>query len=255
METEKKLDQQVQKVLSEPGTSAWRQYARMVVGRPSWPALLRYELLTGLFSGWPGALGYAVRRWAYRPLFGAMGRGVVIGRHVTIRGAERIAIGRGVAIDDHVVLDARDAEGRIEIEDGALISRNTIVRARNGRIRIGAGSDIGANCILATDQQLDIGRDVLVAAFSYLCAGGNHGVDKTDVPMIQQGFEMKGGVVVEDDVWIGAHAMVMDGVRIGTGSIVGAHSLVNADLPPWSVAWGQPARRHRSRKPEEAGVS
>lgn len=249
MENKKPMDQQVQNVLHEKGASSLRQYARLVVGRPSLLALARYELLTGCFGGCPGAAGYWLRRKAYRGLFASMGSGVIIGRHVTLRGAERIHLGKGVAIDDNVVLDARDAEGVIEIGDGVLISRNTIIRARNGLIRIGAGSDIGANCILATDQRLDIGRDVLVAAYVYLCAGGNHAYDRTDIPIIQQGFTRKGGTVVEDDVWIGSHSIVMDGVTVGKGSIIGAHSVVNASIEPLSVAWGQPARRQRGRAP------
>jgi acetyltransferase-like isoleucine patch superfamily enzyme len=106
---------------------------------------------------------------------------------------------------------------------------------------------VGANCILATDSRLEIGRDVLIAAFTYISAGGGHRYDRLDVPMIRQGFNSKGGVVLEDDLWIGAHTTILDGVRIGAGSIVGAHSLVNASLEPRSIAWGVPARRQRSR--------
>lgn len=251
MENQKPLDQQVQNVLHEKDTSALQQYARLVVGRPSLWALARYELLTGCVGGCPGAVGYWLRRKAYRHLFASMGRGAIIGRHVTIRGAERIRLGKGVAIDDNVVLDARDGSGSIEIEDGVLISRNTIIRARNGRIRIGARSDIGANCILATDQELDIGCDVLVAAYAYLCAGGNHAYDRADIPIIQQGFTRKGGTRVEDDVWIGSHSIVLDGVTVGKGSVIGAHSVVNASIEPGSVAWGQPARRQRGRGEKE----
>lgn len=244
------INEQIQRTLNKPGEPSWKQYARLTVGRPSLAALLRYELLTSCFGGLPGAAGYWLRRKAYRRLFGAMGPHAIIGRHVTIRGAERIELGRGVVLDDHVVLDARDTDGRIEIGDGVLISRNTIVRARNGLIRIGAGSDIGANCLLATDSRLEIGRQVLVAAFTYLCAGGNHECERVDLPIMEQGFVRKGGIVIEDDVWLGSHTMVMDGVRIETGSVIGAHSLVNKSIPARSMAWGQPARRQRGRGPD-----
>ncbi|MDZ4200477.1 MAG: acyltransferase, partial [Kiritimatiellia bacterium] len=192
-------------------------------------------------GGWPGAAGLALRRAFYPMLFGAMGRGVTIGRNVTLRGASKIRIGRGVAIDDQVVLDARGDGGSIDIGDGVLISRNTILRARNGKIVIGAGSDIGANCILATDSRLEIGREVLVAAFCYLTAGGNHVYSDPNTPIIRQGFVSKGGVTIEDDVWIGSHTTVMDGVRIGKGTIVGSHSLVNKSLESLLLAWGSPA--------------
>ena len=239
--------QQIQRVLHDEKASAWRRYALLTVGRACPGRLLLYEVLTGLFAGMPGASGYAARRLAYRALLGRMGRKVTIGRHVVLRGAARIALGDRVALDDNVVLDARGEGARIEIEDGVLISRNTIVRARDGVLRIGAGSDIGANCIAATDSRLDIGRDVLVAAYAYLVAGGNHRYDDPDTPILRQGFVSRGGVKIEDNVWIGAHTVVMDGVTIGAGSVVGAQSLVNSSLPPRSVAWGSPARVRKSR--------
>ncbi len=240
-------DGQIQRVLNKPGEPAWKQYAHLAVGRPSRWALLRYEFLTGCFGNWPGAAGYWLRRKTYGRLFASMGAGAIIGRNVVIRGADRIRLGRGVAIDDNVVLDARDADGAIEIGDGALISRNTIVRARNGMIKIGEKADIGANCLLATDSRLEVGRQVLIAAYTYVCAGGNHICSRTDVPILEQGLAQKDGIVIEDDVWLGAYTMVLDGVRIGTGTVIGAHSLVNKSLPARSLAWGQPARRRKER--------
>jgi acetyltransferase-like isoleucine patch superfamily enzyme len=240
------MEQQIQQVMQAPGGSVGR-YANLVIGEPSWGKLLRHEFLTGLFGSWPGAAGYALRRCAWRPLFEHCGRNVTFGRNVTLRGAGRIRLGDGVVLDDNVVLDARGALARIEIGDGALLSRNTIVRNRGKLLKIGAGSDVGANCILATDSRLEIGRDVLIAAFTYISAGGRHRYDRPDVPMIRQGFESRGGVVLEDDIWIGAHTTILDGVRIGAGSIVGAHSLVNASLEPRSIAWGVPARKQQSR--------
>jgi acetyltransferase-like isoleucine patch superfamily enzyme len=49
-------------------------------------------------------------------------------------------------------------------------------------------------------------------------------------------------VVIEDDVWLGARVIVLPGVRIGAGSCIGAGSVVNADIPPRSLAAGVPAR-------------
>lgn len=241
------IDQQTQKNLNQPGEQSWRQYARLVVGRESLPALIRHELMTGCLSGCSGAAGLWLRRKLYPGLFAACGRGLIIGRNVTLRGTANIRIGKNVAIDENVVIDARGADASIEIGDGVLISRNTIIRARNGRISIGTASDIGANCILATDSQLTIGRMVLIAAYTYITAGGNHAYNDPATPIIQQGFVSKGGVTVGDDVWIGSHTTVMDGVIIGQGAVIGAHSLVNKSLEAGAVAWGAPAVKHRQR--------
>ncbi|HOZ23028.1 MAG TPA: DapH/DapD/GlmU-related protein, partial [bacterium] len=63
-----------------------------------------------------------------------------------------------------------------------------------------------------------------------------------------QGYESKGGVVIEDDCWLGAGVMVLDGVTIGTGSVIGAAAVVTKDIPPYSVALGIPAKVVATRK-------
>ncbi len=241
------IDQQIQHSLNQPDQASWRQYARLAVGGEALGPFLHYEFVTGALAGFPGALGLWLRRKLYPGLFASCGRGLIIGRNVTIRGAARIRLGKNVALDDNVVLDARGAKAEIEIGDGVLVSRNTIIRARNGRIAIGAGSDVGTNCLLATDSRLDIGRDVLLAAFAYIAAGGHHRYDDPSVPIIRQGFVSKGGVTIGDDVWVGSHTVVLDGVSIGSGCVVGAHSLVNKSLGDRSIAWGVPATRQRER--------
>jgi len=246
------ISRQIQNNLNQPNQASWRQYARLAVGGEALGPFLRYELVTGALSGFPGALGLWLRRKLYPGLMAACGRGLILGRNVTIRGAARIRIGKNVAIDDNAVLDARGAEASIENGDGVLISRNTIIRTRNGRIAIGAGSDVGSNCILGTDSRLEIGRDVLIAAFTYVTAGGHHRYDDPAVPIIRQGFISKGGVTIGDDVWIGSHTAVLDGVAIGSGCVVGAHSLVNKSLAARSIAWGIPATRQRERAPAVA---
>ncbi len=247
-------EQQIQGILQDERQATWRKYALLTVGEASFMRLLNYELRTGLLGGIPGAIGYALRRRFYRSLFAQSGRGVMIGRNVTLRGASKITLGDGVLIDDNCVLDARGAEARIELGAGVVLSRNTIVRTRGHELSIGAGSDIGCNCIVATDSRLSLGREVLVAAFTYITAGGNHNYARRDVPIIRQGFTSQGGVTIGDGVWIGAHCTVMDGVKIGTGAIVGAHSLVRGEIPHYSIAYGTPCRVQGQRPDAPAAL-
>ncbi len=247
MPKNKTFEQQLQQQLNNRSESAWRQYAKLAIGQPRFGTLLCYELITVAFMSFPGMLGYWLRQKFYPYILSSCGENTIVGRNVTIRGGKKIVIGSNVSIDDNVVIDARGENGSIVIASGTLISRNTILRVRNASIRIGEGSDIGANCILATDSKLEVGKNVLLAAYSYLCAGGNHSYERSDVPIIQQGFVSKGGTVVCDDVWIGSHSMVMDGVTIGTGSIIGSHSLVNKNISPGSIAFGRPAVREGGR--------
>lgn len=226
---------------------AWKRYALLAVGTASVGRLLLYELLTLCFGGLPGMAGYGLRRHTYRWILGGMGRNVTIGRNVTLRGGCRIHLGDDVHIDDNCVLDARGATASIAIGDGVLIARNSIVRARDGRLTIGDGADIGCNCILGTDSRLAVGDKVLIAAFAYLVAGGNHVFDDPDTPVIDQGTTSRGGIAVGDGSWIGARVTVLDGVTIGAGAVVGSHALVTRDIPPRAVAQGTPAEVVRER--------
>ncbi len=246
-DSKSQLDLEAQRVLHDPNRSAAEKYMLLAVGEKSWAKLIGYELITTLFGGWPGAMGLFLRQKAYRLLFRAMGRGVTIGCHVTIRGAGRIALGRNVHIDDHCLIDARGAGASITIGDGVFIGRNTVVRCRGEHLRIGEGADIGCNCLVATDSRLEIGKDVLVAAYTYIAAGGTHRYDDKTVPIIKQGFDRRGGITIGDGVWIGSHSILMDGSTVGAGTIIGAHSLVNGAIPEMVIAFGTPAHVHKPR--------
>jgi len=227
--------------------SAWRTYARFAVGVPSLPRLLRYELLTALCAARGGALGIAMRKLFYPAMCGSLGKGCVIGRHVTLRGSANIHIGRRVLIDEGCLIDARGPQAEIRIGDGVIISRNTTIRARNAGLVIGEGSDIGANCLLATDSRMEIGREVLMAAYVYLIGGGLHGVDASEPIVMRQGVARGKGIRIGDGAWIGARCSVLDGADIGSGSVIGAHSLVTRSIPPMRIAYGSPATVKRAR--------
>ena len=62
---------------------------------------------------------------------------------------------------------------------------------------------------------------------------------------------MSGSVVVGNDVWIGQNVTVMPGVHIGDGAIIGTNSVVASDIPPYSVAAGNPCRVIRKRFDDE----
>jgi len=241
------LSHEVQKILSDRDQPAIRKYAMLTVGSDSLVQLALYEMITSVFGAWPGGIGYAFRRTFYRLLFQSMGSNVTIGRNVTFRGMSRIIIGDDACIDDNCVVDARGSQASIAIGDGVFIGRNTIVRNRGESLRIGSGSDIGCHCLIATDSRLEIGDDVIIAAYTYVAAGGSYRTDDKTVPIKRQGFLKKGGSRIENNVWIGAHSMVMDGVTIGSGTVVGAYSFVNHSLPPMTYAWGIPARVQRPR--------
>ncbi len=243
-------EQQIQKVVQSGRHSKYRLYAQLCTGTDSLWQMMKYDLITGLFGSMPGALGLFLRGFFYRFLLRRMGKGVTIGRNITLRGGRQIELGDRVTLDDYAVLDARGKDAEIELEERVLVARHSIIRTRGKKLRVGARSVVGCNCILATDSILDIGQNVLIAAFTYITAGGNHRFDRIDIPMIDQGFESKGGTRIGNDIWIGAHVVITDGVQVGDGAIIGANSLVNKSVRGMTVCVGSPVSVIRERKPK-----
>jgi len=133
----------------------------------------------------------------------------------------RIRIGAGTVIDAFVKIKPAGGSGDIEIGPGCVINSGCVLYTGNG-IRIGANVLIAANCTLAPT---------------------NHEFADRRRPIREQGFRpSRGGITIGDDVWIGANCVLLDGARIGPGSVIGAGSLVRGALPSYCVAVGIPAR-------------
>ena len=94
-------------------------------------------------------------------------------------------------------------------------------------------------------QPVTIGEFVQIGAYTYIISG-NHCYEERSVPLSVQGFR-GAPIVIENNVWIGTHVVVLPGVTIGEGAIVAAHSLVNKNIPPYEVWGGVPAKFLKSR--------
>ncbi len=109
-----------------------------------------------------------------------------------------------------------------------------------GHIIIGSYSYINSGCVLYSGNGITIGNNVLVAA-NCTFAPVNHAYKKKDVLIRQQGFlPSRGGIVIEDDVWIGANVVILDGAALGKGCVVGASALVKGKLQPYGIYVGSP---------------
>jgi acetyltransferase-like isoleucine patch superfamily enzyme len=80
----------------------------------------------------------------------------------------------------------------------------------------------------------------MIASHTGIYANNHNFADLTR-PMNSQGVTSK-GIVIENDCWLGTGVKVLDGVRIGRGSIIGAGAVVTKDIPPYSIAVGVPAK-------------
>ena len=236
----------IQKTL-EKKQSRFSSYLDLFVGKRSFFAFAKYEILTSFFENWPGAAGIFLRSIFYKFLFKKIGRGVVFGKSVTIRNPYKIKIGNNVIIDENVMLDAKGIDNNgIEIGDGAYIGRNTILSCKNGDIRLDKNVNIGFNCEIYSLKNVDIGENTLIAAYTYIIGGG-HTADDLDTPFRDQEKHAY-GIKIGKNVWLGAKSIIMDGCSIGDNSIVGAGAVVTQSIPSYSVAAGIPAKIIKERK-------
>ncbi|ARA94452.1 hypothetical protein AWN76_015675 [Rhodothermaceae bacterium RA] len=233
-------DQAVHKedVLEQVGgrRSALRKYQDFFVGRQGMGRLVYYELVQWLALPVPGAAGYLLRKALALPLLGRVGEGVQLGRGVSLRHPHKIAVGDRTAIDDGCLLDARGADRGIVIGADVLIARGVSLASKtdHGFIEIGDHCTIGKDCILSSTGGIRLGQYVGLADTCYL-GGGRYRTNRADVPMMKQNLYTEGPVVIEDDCWIGAGAIILDGVTIGRGSIIGAGAVIRQDIPPFTV--------------------
>jgi acetyltransferase-like isoleucine patch superfamily enzyme len=151
-----------------------------------------------------------------------------------------IKIGNGVVIQDRAEIIVNGRSSLIEISDNSKIHSYSHLRTYNGSIFIGANTTINRNCIIYGHGGVHIGNNVLVAA-NVTILSANHRYSNVDEIIRQQGLDLK-GTRIEDNVWIGINTTILGGVTIGSGSIIGAGSLVTKSIPPKSIAYGSPAR-------------
>lgn len=151
-------------------------------------------------------------------------------------------------ISDDLKERRRYSKRNIKIAKSAevLVSANLICE-NGGVIEIGENSFVNDFCsITAYGSNIQIGKGVLVGPGTVMHTVHHH-FERTDIPIWKQKRDGK-TIVIEDDVWIGSHCTILGGVRIGAHSIVGANSLVNKDIPPYSIAYGVPCKVRRKRK-------
>ena len=157
-----------------------------------------------------------------------------------------LLLGAHVFLGDGVTIFGR-APSEVNLGDEVFINKDTIIETgHGGSLVIGARTTIQPRCqFSAYKGGIHIGTDVQIAPncafYPY-----NHSMS-ADVAMKNQPLISKGGIRVEDDVWLGYGVIVLDGVHIGKGAVIGAGSVVKQDIPAGAIAAGVPARVVRNR--------
>lgn len=141
-------------------------------------------------------------------------------------------------------------DSKIVIGENAMIDSFVKIKPAggNGDLTIGANTVINSGTVIYTGHGVSIGANVAIAANCTL-APTNHEYRDKKKNIKDQGFmESKGGILIEDDVWIGANAVLLDGAVVRRGAVIGAGSVVRREVPAYSINAGTPAKTIGYRK-------
>jgi len=149
--------------------------------------------------------------------------------------------------------------GAYVAETAAIFTSRLVLGAQSwigGHALVRGDVEFGAHCTVNAYAMLSgrirCGDGVRIASHVTL-VGFNHGYDDPDLPIWQQAHESR-GIEIGDDVWIGANAVVVDGVHIGRGAVIAAGAVVSKDVPPLAIVGGVPAKVLRFRGRGRAGA-
>lgn len=166
-------------------------------------------------------------RWLYwSRKFGSTNGRVNIGKHVTFQNPDTLHFGKGVGIGKYTYF--------LPLKKYAGVTYHP-------KITIGDGCWIGIRNSFACINSIEIGKDVLFAGYVHI-TDHSHGYEDIDTPVAQQQLISKGGVVIEDQCWLGFGCEILSGVHIGKHCVVAARAVVTKDVPAYSIVAGNPAR-------------
>jgi len=123
-----------------------------------------------------------------------------------------------------------------------------LAQGKIGESKLIIGSDVYLNynvLIIADHGEIVIGNNVLIGPNSVLRSSG-HKFERTDIPISKQGH-LTGMITIGNDVWLGSNVVILPNVTIGDSTVIGAGSVVTKDIPPFSIAVGNPAKVIKQR--------
>ena len=173
----------------------------------------------------PGIFGAKARALCYKRKFRAAGRDLYFGTGCRI-----------------------GTPGNISVGDDLICSGDDFLFADDGG-RLSLGNSVGMNYRVSIDAscggEIIIGDHVMIGP-NVVMRSSNHRYDDLKKPRQLQGH-VPGVIRIEDDVWIGANAVILSGVTIRRGAIIAAGAVVTKDVDSYAIVGGVPARLIKKR--------
>jgi acetyltransferase-like isoleucine patch superfamily enzyme len=136
----------------------------------------------------------------------------------------------------------------ITLGTDTFIDQHCILRPAGGKIAIGERTYIGPFSIIMATGGVEIGGEVMVGPHTVF-ASGNHEIMKNELPMQAYPMVSRGPIIVEHDVWIGAHCLICDNVTVKTGCVIAGGAVVTKSTEAYGIYAGVPAKKIGSRAP------
>lgn len=201
--------------------------------------LVVYHRLIQVFRGFLSKLSISYRGLFFR------------GSRVKIMFASQLKMGRNCIIENDTLVNALSQNGiilenNVTIAKGSTLICTGVVKNKGMGINIGSNSAVGANSYIGGQGGVKIGRNVIMGPGVQIFSE-NHNYNLVDIPIRLQGENRK-GVVINDNCWIGACSIILDGVELKEGTVVAAGSVVTKSILDTNmIVAGIPAKIVRSR--------
>jgi acetyltransferase-like isoleucine patch superfamily enzyme len=159
-----------------------------------------------------------------------------------------LRIGRGAKLGRCVIntggYTRQNKSYAVEIGEGTVIHDSTIIATHGGYVHIGNQVSLHPFSVIYGYGGVAIGDGTRIATSTIIVAS-THGIDDPDRKIADCWSGV--GIVIGEDVWLGAGVRILDGIKIGNRSVIGAGAVVTKDIPDGAVAIGVPARVVKQR--------
>ena len=177
-------------------------------------------------------------------------KGALLGRSVRFFNTPKIHFGKFIKLGDNVYISALGKEGiflgnNVSIGSYSRLIISTSLNNLGKYIRIGNNVGLGEFAYLGGAGGLEIGDDCIIGQY-LSCHPENHNYEDSNIEIRHQGVNRK-GIKIGSNCWIGSKVTILDGVEIGSGSIIAAGSVVNRSFPENSIIGGVPAKLLKQR--------
>lgn len=174
------------------------------------------------------------------------------------KGAREAQVGKGSVVNGGIEIRAEG--GRVLIANDSLVEGTLVTETPSALIEVGDNVFVGGGTIVAAVQRISIENNVLISYQCLIVDSDNHSLDANE--RIRDLAAWRGGkynwagaavasVRICEGAWVGARSIILKGVTIGRSSVVGAGSVVTADVPDGAVVAGNPARVVKMLRPDQ----